>query len=330
MACFLITGGAGFIGSHLAEYCLARGHRVIVLDDLSTGDSANINHLRGDSGFEFIAGSVLDSGLVGDIVPNADVIFHLAATVGVKRVWESPTACLWNNIQGTDTILRAAIPTTPKIVLASTSEVYGDSPVMPVSEHGSLGCGEIRDRRSAYAFSKLTAEALTMAYWREFHIPAVIARLFNTIGPRQAGTYGMVVPRFLQRAYDTRDLIVYGDGLQTRSFCFVDDMVRWLMALALDDRAVGEAFNLGNPEEVSIDGLAKMVISITEAPVGIRHVSYEEAYGAGFSEARRRVPDIRKIVALTNREPQVSLKSGIDAIWRSMSAAVAVAAAGSR
>src|SRR5579885_1423124 len=252
---FLITGGAGFIGSHLAERLLALGQRVSVLDNLSTGSIANIASLRGHPDFEFVMDEVSNERVLAELVDAADVVFHLAATVGVQKIIDSPVETIVNNVHGTETVLKAVAKKRRKIVVASTSEVYGKSTALPFQEDGDLVLGPTSKSRWSYACSKAIDEFMAIAYWKEKKTPAVVARLFNTIGPRQSGQYGMVVPRFISQALAGAPITVYGDGRQTRSFTFVEDVVSWLILLAQDNRAAGEIFNLGNPNEVSITGL---------------------------------------------------------------------------
>lgn len=311
MAAFLITGGAGFIGSHLAEALLGLGHRVLILDDLSTGSVQNIAGFRSHPQLEFVPESVLATRTLAEMADAADIIFHLAASVGVFNIVHSPVATIENNVAGTEAVLRAASHKKKKVILASTSEVYGKSNHAPFREDGDLVFGATTKARWSYAASKVIDEFLALAYWRERKVPTVIVRLFNTIGPRQTGRYGMVVPRFLCQALSGRNLTVYGTGAQTRCFTYVSDVVEWLLRLAASDQAVGEIYNLGNPEEVTIEDLARRVIAVTEAPVGIDYVPYDQAYEAGFEDMERRVPDISKVTALTGYRPQVPLDEAL-------------------
>ncbi len=311
MPSFLITGGAGFIGSHLAETLVKLGHDVAVLDDLSAGSVKNVAHLKGDPHFQLIAESVDQLGLLAELVDDAHVVFHLAATVGVFNIIESPVKTIVNNIAGTEEVLKAAAKKKKKVIVASTSEVYGKSARLPFDEESDLVFGPTSKSRWSYAASKVVDEFLALAYWRELRVPTVVARLFNTIGPRQVGHYGMVVPRFLAQALKGQDLTVYGTGQQSRCFTYVADVVQWLLLLAANDRAVGEVFNLGNPEEVTITGLAEKVIAVTKARVGIEYVPYERAYERGFEDMQRRVPDIAKVRALTGYSPRHSLDDAL-------------------
>jgi UDP-glucose 4-epimerase len=311
MSTVLITGGAGFIGSHLAEACLEKGHRVLVLDDLSSGSIENLADVRSEARLEFVPESVAEKSVLAELVDKADVIFHLAATVGVFNIIESPVATIVNNIGGTEAVLKMAAKKKKKVIVASTSEVYGKTTVVPFREDGDLVLGPTSKSRWSYASSKMVDEFLALAYWREYKVPTVIARLFNTIGPRQIGRYGMVVPRFLKQALSGQDLTVYGTGRQSRCFTYVSDVVQWLLLLASDDRAAGKVFNLGNPEEISIEALARRVIEITGAPSGLAYIPYEQAYEEGFEDMERRVPDIARVRALTGYAPRVKLDEAL-------------------
>ena len=311
MSTALITGGAGFIGSHLAQALLKRGFRVLVIDDLSTGSLESIDDLRSDPRFEFVQQNITSSGVLAQIVDAADVIFHLAATVGVFNVIDSPVRSIVNNIGGTEAVLKAAARKRTRTIIASTSEVYGKGTELPFREEGDLVFGPTTKSRWSYASSKVVDEFLALAYWREFKLPTVVARLFNTIGPRQIGAYGMVVPRFMAQALTGENLTVYGTGLQTRCFTYVADIVEWLVLLAADDKAVGEVFNLGNPEEITIAELARRVIAVTGADVALEYVPYDRAYEQGFEDMQRRVPDITKITRLTSYSPRFSIDSAL-------------------
>lgn len=307
----LITGGAGFIGSHLAEALLKRGHRVLVLDDLSSGSVKNIAHLRSESRFEFVPDSVSVLNTLAELVDRADVVFHLAGTVGVFNIIESPVSTIVNNISGTEAVLKMAAKKKKKVIVASTSEVYGKSAVVPFREDGDLVFGATTKARWSYASSKVVDEFLALAYWRELKVPTVVVRLFNTIGPRQIGRYGMVVPRFISQALHGQNLTVYGSGQQSRCFTYVSDVIEWLLLLASDDKAVGEVLNLGNPEEITIAELARKVIAVTEADVEIDCIPYEKAYETGFEDMERRVPDITKVKTLTSYSPCVDLEQAL-------------------
>jgi UDP-glucose 4-epimerase len=311
MSTVLITGGAGFIGSHLAEACLEKGHRVLVMDDLSSGSIDNLAGIRFERRLEFVPESVTAKRILAELVDRADVIFHLAATVGVFNIIESPVATIVNNIGGTEEVLKMAAKKKKKVIVASTSEVYGKTSAVPFREDGDLVFGPTIKSRWSYASSKMVDEFLALAYWREYKVPTVIVRLFNTIGPRQIGRYGMVVPRFLKQALNGQNLTVYGTGRQSRCFTYVSDIVQWLLLLASNDRAAGQVFNLGNPEEVSIEELARRVIAITGAAVGIEYIPYEQAYEQGFEDMERRVPDIARVRALTGYAPRVRLDEAL-------------------
>jgi UDP-glucose 4-epimerase len=311
MSTFLITGGAGFIGSQLAEMSLKHGHHVLALDNLSSGSVKNIAHLRSDSRFEFVPEHVGAQNVLAELVDIADVIFHLAATVGVLNIIESPVTTIVNNIGGTEAVLNAAAEKKKKVIVASTSEVYGKSAALPFREDSDLVFGPTSKSRWSYASSKVVDEFLALAYWREFKVPTVVVRLFNTIGPRQVGRYGMVVPRLMAQALRGQNLTVYGSGRQSRCFTYVSDVVEWLLMLASNDRAVGEIFNLGNPEEVTIAELARTVIAVTGADVRVEYIPYERAYEEGFEDMERRVPDITKVKTLTGYAPCVHLEQAL-------------------
>jgi UDP-glucose 4-epimerase len=310
----LITGGAGFIGSHLAEALLQYDHHVLVLDDLSSGCVKNIAHLRQNPRFEFVPQHINGQTVLADLVDRADVIFHLAATVGVLNILESPVSTIANNIGGTEAVLTAAARKQKKVIITSTSEVYGKSTAIPFREDGDLVFGPTTKSRWSYAASKAIDEFLALAFWREFKVPTVVVRLFNTIGPRQVGHYGMVVPRFIAQALCGQNLTVYGGGLQSRCFTYVADVVEWLLRLASNDKANGEIFNLGTPEEVTIIELARTVIAVTGVDVGIDYIPYEKAYEEGFEDMERRVPDISKVMAMTGYSPRVTLEQGLGRI----------------
>jgi UDP-glucose 4-epimerase len=311
MSTFLITGGAGFIGSHLAEKLLELNQCVIILDDLSSGSVNNIEHLRTNPLLEFVPESVAARNILAELVDVADVIVHLAATVGVLNIIESPVSTISNNIGGTEAVLKAAAKKKKKVIVASTSEVYGKSQTAPFREEGDLVFGPTSKSRWSYASSKVVDEFMALAYWREFHVPTVVVRFFNTIGPRQIGRYGMVVPRFIGQALSGQNLTVYGSGLQSRCFTYVSDVVEWLLLLNSNDRAVGEVFNLGNPEEVSIVELASRVITLSGARVEIEYLPYEKVYEEGFEDMERRVPDITKVTTLTGYSPRVDLEEAL-------------------
>jgi UDP-glucose 4-epimerase len=311
MATFLITGGAGFIGSHLTEAALALGHRVLVMDDLSSGSVDNLAGVRNHHGLEFVPESVMEKRVLAELVDRADMIFHLAATVGVFNIIDSPVTTIVNNIGGTESVLKMAAKKKKKVLVASTSEVYGKSTAIPFREDADLISGPTSKSRWSYASSKVVDEFLALAFWREYRVPTVVARLFNCIGPRQVGRYGMVVPRFIEQALNGDNLTVYGSGKQSRCFTYVSDIVKWLLLLMGNDAAVGEVVNLGNPEELSILDLAHKVIEVTGANVGIDFVPYDKAYEVGFEDMQRRVPDISKIMALTGYSPTITMDDSL-------------------
>ena len=295
---FLITGGAGFIGSHLAEELLARGHRVHILDDLSTGSIENIRHLKEDPRFSYTIETCANASIVAELVDAADIVYHLAAAVGVDLVVESPVRTIETNVHCTEVVLAQASKKRKPVFIASTSEVYGKSTSFPFREDGDLVMGPSTTGRWSYACSKAIDEFLALAYWKERKLPVVVARLFNTVGPRQTGRYGMVVPKFVGSALAGRPLTVFGDGTQTRCFSHVGDVVHALVDLMeLGDAAYGEVFNIGSQEEISIYGLAERVRDLTGSDSEIVVVPYDEAYEEGFEDMPRRVPDIRKIQA---------------------------------
>ncbi len=303
----LITGGAGFIGSHLAEAYLARGDEVFVLDDLSTGSIKNIRHLKADPRFHYTIESVHHGSTVAELVDQCDVVFHLAAAVGVRLIVESPVRTIETNVHGTEVVLARANKKKKKVLIASTSEVYGLSDQVPFREDGNLVLGPTSKGRWSYACSKAIDEFLALAYWRERKLPTVIVRLFNTVGPRQTGQYGMVVPTFVKQALTGRPITIHGDGSQSRCFTDVGDVVRALVALMDEPRAVGEVFNIGSNEEVTIRQLAERVKALTGSSSEIVTVPYEQAYGEGFEDMPRRVPDITKVERLIGYRPTRTL-----------------------
>ncbi len=304
----LITGGAGFIGSHLADACIDRGDSVHVLDDLSTGSMQNVRHLKGHPRFGYTVGSVHHSALVAELVDDADVVFHLAAAVGVKLIVESPVRTIETNVHGTEVVLAQACKKKKKVLVASTSEVYGLSNQVPFREDGSLVMGATTKGRWSYACSKAIDEFLALAYWREKKLPVVVVRLFNTVGPRQTGQYGMVIPTFVKQALAGKPITVYGDGSQSRCFGYVGDVVGALVRLMDEPAAVGEVFNIGSDEEVTIGELAELVRSMTGSRSEIVTLPYTQAYGEGFEDMPRRVPDISKVGRLVGYRPTVGLE----------------------
>ncbi len=307
MAHALVTGGAGFIGSHLAEALLGRGYRVTVLDDLSTGSRDNIDHLQQNPDFEFVLGTIMDYDTVDKLVSRCEVIFHMAAAVGVKYIIDNPLASLRINTKGTENVFEAANRHKRKVVIASTSEVYGKNEKGNLGEDDDRVLGSTAISRWGYACTKTFDEFLALAYWREKKLPVVIVRFFNTCGPRQTGEYGMVVPRFVKAALLGHPLQVFGDGKQVRCFSFVDDIVNGTLALAEHPAAEGEIFNLGSTEAISIEELAQKVVMMTNSSSPISYIPYEQAYEKGFEDLRRRVPDISKAKRLVGFEPKTSL-----------------------
>jgi nucleoside-diphosphate-sugar epimerase len=303
----LVTGCAGFIGSHLCDHLLENGHHVHALDDLSTGSAANIAHLHPCEEFRFTVGSVADELVVDELVAEADVVVHLAAAVGVRLVVESPVRAIETNVHCTEVVLAHAHTHGKPTLIASTSEVYGKSAALPFREDGDLQLGATHKSRWAYACSKAIDEFLAMAYWRERELPVIVVRLFNTVGPRQTGSYGMVVPTLVAQALAGEPLTVYGDGRQTRCFCHVADVVRALAALIGEERAYGNVFNVGATTEISILALARRIIELTGSSSGLALIPYDDAYADGFEDTYRRVPDIAKIERLIGWSPTRTL-----------------------
>jgi len=307
----LITGGAGFIGSHLADRLLEDGHTVFILDDLSTGAFENIAHLKGRPHFQYTIDSVSNEPVLAELVDQCDTIYHLAAAVGVRLIVEAPVRTIETNVHGTEVVLRAAAKKGKVVVVASTSEVYGKSVDVPFREDGDLALGPTSKHRWAYACSKAIDEFLALAYWKERKLPVIVVRLFNTVGPRQTGRYGMVVPTFVQQALAGEPITVFGDGTQARCFTYVSDVVSALVSLPGHPAAVGEVFNVGSTEQVTILELAQRVLKhVTVSRNGhqpIVYVPYEQAYAAGFEDMRRRMPDISKIHRLTGWAPKHAL-----------------------
>ena len=290
----LITGGAGFIGSHLSDAYLKRGDEVFVIDDLSTGSFENIRHLKDHPRFHYTIDSVHNQPVTAELVDQCDVIFHLAAAVGVKLIVESPVRTIETNVRGTECVLALANKKKKRVLVASTSEVYGLSTQVPFREDGNLVMGATTKGRWSYACSKAIDEFLALAYWREKKLPTIVVRLFNTVGPRQTGQYGMVIPTFVKQALANRPITVYGDGTQSRCFCYVGDVVGGLMKLMDNEKSVGQVFNVGSNQEISIIDLANKVKELTNSESEIVLVPYDEAYEEGFEDMPRRVPDISK------------------------------------
>ena len=303
----LITGGAGFIGSHLAEAYLERGDEVLIIDDLSTGTIENIRHLKENPRFHYTIDSVHNQPVTAELVDQSDVIFHLAAAVGVKLIVESPVRTIETNVRGTEVVLELANKKKKRVMIASTSEVYGLSSDVPFQEDGNLVMGATTKGRWSYACSKAIDEFLALAYWREKKLPTTIVRLFNTVGPRQTGRYGMVIPTFVRQALAGRPITVYGDGKQTRCFGYVGDVVGALIKLMDHSEAVGQVYNIGSTEEISIHQLAEKVKELTSSNSEIVFVPYDEAYEEGFEDMPRRVPDTTKIRNLVDFHPAMKL-----------------------
>jgi UDP-glucose 4-epimerase len=304
----LITGGAGFIGSHLADALLDAGHEVHAIDDLSTGSIENISHLKDRPSFHYVIDTIANEPVLAEHIDWCDVVFHLAAAVGVRLIVEAPVRTIVTNVYGTELVLKHAAKKRRLVMIASTSEVYGKSTAVPFHEDADLVMGPTAKHRWAYACSKAIDEFLALAYWKEHKLPVVIVRLFNTVGPRQTGRYGMVIPTFVQQGLAGQPITVFGDGTQSRSFAYVGDVVRGMMALAAEPRAVGQVFNIGNPEEVSIRALAEKVRAMTGNRSKVVLIPYDEAYEAGFEDMPRRVPDITRIRTLVGFEPTVKLE----------------------
>lgn len=308
----LITGGAGFIGSHLAERLLAAGQRVTIIDDLSTGRLDNIAHLTGRPDVQLVIEDIRNTQVMDRLVSDCDLIFHLAAAVGVERILKSPIATIEINIGGTEVVLQTARRYRRKVMLASTSEVYGKGVRFPFQEDDDTLMGATVRSRWSYAASKAIDEFLALAYHKEAGLPVVIFRLFNTVGPRQSGQYGMVLPRFVQAALSGAPIRVYGDGQQQRCFCNVRDAVEGIFSLAETPAAVGQLFNIGSQEEISILDLARRVRDRAGSASEIQLIPYDQAYEAGFEDFRRRVPAIDRIRSLTGWQPQTPLDTTID------------------
>ena len=311
---YLITGGAGFIGSHLAERLLDRGDHVVLLDNLSTGSMENIRHLKSKERMEYHLDAIENRSLVAELVDDADIIVHLAAAVGVRLIVESPVRTIETNVNGTQIILEAAEKKRKLVLAASTSEVYGKSTQVPFREEADLVLGPTTKGRWSYAASKALDEFLALAYWRERKVPVIVVRLFNTVGPRQTGRYGMVLPNFVRQALDNAPITVYGSGAQSRCFCDVRDTVESLIRLMDTDHAVGEVVNIGNTEEISIAQLAETVKARIGSSSNIAYVPYDQAYEPGFEDMMRRVPCVDKLHALTGFRPQTKLADIIDRV----------------
>ncbi len=303
----LITGGAGFIGSHLSEALLAHGHEVLVLDNLSTGSIDNIAHLKGRPGFEYFVDSVDSEPLLAELIDRSDVVFHLAAAVGVKLIVEQPVHTIETNVHGTEVVLKLANKKKKLVVIASTSEVYGKSDQVPFREDSDLVLGPTTKHRWAYACSKAIDEFLALAYWKERKLPVIIVRFFNTVGPRQTGQYGMVIPNFVRQALAGEPITVFGDGTQSRSFTHVNDVVYALLKLIAEPKAIGQVINIGNAGEITIRDLAERVRTMTGSKSPIKFVPYDEAYESGFEDMPRRLPDLSKLQEMIGYQPKNTL-----------------------
>jgi len=303
----LLTGGAGFVGSHLAEALLSQGHEVRVIDDLSTGSIGNIEHLKGRPGFEYVIDTIMNERLTAECIDGVDVVFHLAAAVGVKLIVEEPVRTIETNVHGTEVVLKHASKKKKLVVVFSTSEVYGKSASVPFQEDADLVMGPTSKHRWAYACSKAIDEFLALAYWKERKLPVVVVRLFNTVGPRQTGRYGMVIPTFVRQALAGMPMTVFGDGQQRRAFGYVGDVVGAIVKLAQEPRATGQVFNIGNTEEISMLALAHRIKAMTDSSSEIVMIPYDQAYEAGFEDMPRRVPDLTKIHNLIGYRPTVGL-----------------------
>lgn len=310
----LITGGAGFVGSHLAEALLERDDEVFVIDNLSTGSIDNIEHLKSHSQFHYTIDTIMNEPVIAEMVDRADVIFHLAAAVGVKLIVESPVNTIETNVHGTETVLKLANKKKKKVLVASTSEVYGKSTQFPFQEGSDLVMGPTNKGRWSYACSKAIDEFLALAYYKEKKLPVVVVRLFNTVGPRQTGQYGMVIPNFVKQALAGRPITVFGDGSQSRCFTDVSDVVGALIDLAEHPKAVGEVFNIGSGNEITILDLAKKIKELTSSTSEIVFVPYDQAYEEGFEDMHRRVPDVGKLRDLTGYQPAHTLEQTLERV----------------
>ena len=310
----LITGGAGFIGSHLAEALLDQGQHVIALDDLSTGRIENINHLLPHPNFQFVYENIRTETVMDRLVSECDILYHLAAAIGVELVLKDPVRTIETNLIGTETVLRLARRYRKRVLIASTSEVYGKSEAIPFREDSDRVMGPTTKSRWSYAESKAMDEFLALAYHQQFGVPAIVCRFFNTVGPRQTGTYGMVIPRLAKQAAAGQPLTVYGDGQQTRCFCNVKDTVRAVVSLSQEAKAIGEIFNIGSREEITILDLAQRIRNRASSRSEIKLIAYDQAYGAGFEDTRRRVPDTTKIKAAIGWQPTIGLDQTLDEV----------------
>lgn len=316
---FLITGGAGFIGSHLAERLLDRGDEVFLFDNLSTGSMENIRHLKNNDRMHYFLDSIENRQLLAELVDESDAVFHLAAAVGVRLIVESPVRTIETNVNGTQMVLEAAYKKRKRVFIASTSEVYGKSTQVPFHEDADLVLGATNMGRWAYAASKALDEFLALSYWKEKKQPVVVARLFNTVGPRQTGRYGMVLPNFVSQALNAEPITVYGSGTQSRCFCDVQDSVEAMLRLMATDKAVGEVVNIGTDREVTIIGLAEMVKARTGSISPVTYTPYDQAYEPGFEDMMQRVPCLDKLERLTGFRPATTLERIIDRVTQHFS-----------
>ncbi|MHC4844179.1 MAG: GDP-mannose 4,6-dehydratase [Planctomycetota bacterium] len=310
----LITGGAGFIGSHLAEKLLATGHEVIAIDNLSTGSLNNVENIIKNPKFEFIYDNVRNAEMMHVLVEKCDIIYHLAAAVGVQLIVDEPVHTIETNIHGSEVVLNVANKFRKKILIASTSEVYGKSENVPFKEDDDTVMGSTKYSRWSYACSKAIDEFLGMAYYEQFSLPVVIARFFNTVGPRQTGQYGMVVPRFVERALKNEPILIYGTGKQARCFGYVGDVIEAIIALMNCPDAPGQVYNVGSQEEISIEDLAKKIIEMTGSKSEVKYISYEEAYGKPFDDMMRRIPCLDRIKQRISYEPKTDLEQILQSV----------------
>ena len=313
---FLITGGAGFIGSHLAERLLERGDEVFLFDNLSTGSMENIRHLKNNDRMHYFLDSIENRQLLAELVDESDAIFHLAAAVGVRLIVESPVRTIETNVNGTQLVLEAAYKKRKRVFIASTSEVYGKSMQLPFHEDADLVLGATNMGRWAYAASKALDEFLALSYWKEKKQPVVVARFFNTVGPRQTGRYGMVLPNFVSQALSAEPMTVFGSGKQSRCFCDVQDTVEAMLRLMSTDKAVGEVVNVGTDREITVEGLAEMVKARTGSTSPVTYTPYNQAYEPGFEDMMRRVPCLDKLERLTGFRPATTLEDIIDRVTK--------------
>jgi len=304
----LITGGAGFIGSHLCEALLTEGHRVSIIDNLSTGKFSNISHLQENSNFRYVLGTILERSIIEGLIAEADEIYHLAAAVGVEYIINNPLLSLKTNIIGTENVLEFSNKYKKKVLLASTSEIYGKSEKIPFKEEDDRVLGSTHISRWGYSCSKAIDEFIALAYYREKKLPVVIVRFFNTVGPRQSGQYGMVIPKFVKSALLNHPITIHGDGKQSRCFVDVADAVCGIIALMKEPAAIGQIFNLGNTEEICIEDLAKKIKALVNSNSKIEYIPYEEAYEEGFEDMHRRMPDLTKIKECIGYSPKYNLE----------------------